>query len=358
MSETPLFIRACYGEKTERTPIWLMRQAGRYMAEYRAIRAKADFWEVCHNPALATEVTLQPINAFGLDAAILFSDLLIPFPHMGFEVNFIPGKGPVLPAPIERPEDVDRLRPTPMREALACVGDAVSSIVSELPASTPLIGFAGAPFTMASYLIEGGSSRQFMKTKAFLYQHPEAAERLFTRISDAVIELLQLQIDRGCRAVQIFDSWAGALDPAAYARWGLPYTQKIVNAVRRPGVPVIVFAKGTSGYFDLVTQAGADVYGVDWTQSLSRARAAASGAVAPGGGPVALQGNLDPGRLLSPWPELEAATRSLLDEAGDGRGHIFNLGHGIYQYTPVESVRRLVDFVQQNSADWRQAPGA
>ncbi|MEE2644135.1 MAG: uroporphyrinogen decarboxylase [Myxococcota bacterium] len=346
MQERPLFIRACFGEETERTPIWLMRQAGRYMAEYRAIRAKADFWEVCHSPELATEVTLQPINAFGLDAAILFSDLLIPFPHMGFEVIFEPGVGPVLPNRIERPEDVDRLQPTPMREALACVGDAVASIVSELPKETPLIGFAGAPFTMASYLIEGGSSKQFMRSKAFLEQHPEAAERLFEKLCDAVIELLQLQIDRGCRAVQIFDSWAGALDPEGYARWGLPYTKKIVDAVRRPGVPVIVFAKGTGSYFDLVTQSGADVYGVDWTLSLDRARALASA-------PVALQGNLDPGRLLSPWDSLENATRRVLDSAGQGKGHVFNLGHGIYQHTPVDNVRRLVDFVQGQSHQWR-----
>ena len=347
MSE-PLFIRACLGQPTERTPIWLMRQAGRYMEEYRAIRAKANFWEVCHSPDLATEVTLQPIKAFGLDASIIFSDLLIPLPHMGFDVQFLPNMGPVLPDPIKVIADVDRLRPTPMAEALGCVAQAARQIVAELPENTPLIGFAGAPFTLASYLLEGGSSKQFMKTKAFLHQHPEAAHRLFERLTDAVIDLLNMQLDAGCRAAQIFDSWAGCLDPEDYAIWGVPYTKRIVDAVRRPGVPVIVFAKGTGNYFDVVAQSGADVYGVDWTMGLEKARAAV------GAGP-ALQGNLDPGRLLAPWERLKPAVDRVLDAAGDGTGHIFNLGHGIYQHTPVESVQRLVEYVQGESHKWRQA---
>jgi uroporphyrinogen decarboxylase len=323
-----------------------MRQAGRYMAEYRAIRAKADFWEVCHSPDLATEVTLQPIDAFGLDASIIFSDLLIPLPHMGFDVQFIPGKGPILPDPIEKAEDVYKLRPTPMREVLACVGQAASQIVAALPKDVPLIGFAGAPFTLASYLIEGGSSKQFMKTKAFLHQHPKEAHLLFNRLCDAVIELLNLQLDHGCRAIQIFDSWAGCLDPEDYAIWGVPYTRKIIEGVRRPGVPIIVFAKGTGTYFDSVVQSKADVYGVDWTLPLSKARELA-------GNNVALQGNLDPGRLLGSWDTLKPAVDRVLDQAGDGTGHIFNLGHGIYQYTPVDQVKRLVDYVQGESGRWR-----
>jgi uroporphyrinogen decarboxylase len=346
MSELPLFLKACLGQPTERTPIWLMRQAGRYMAEYRAIRAKADFWEVCHTPDLATEVTLQPINAFGLDASIIFSDLLIPLPHMGFEVKFLPNMGPVLPDPIKVASDVDRLRPTPMAEALGCVAQAARQIVAELPKDTPLIGFAGAPFTLASYLIEGGSSKQFMKTKAFLHQHPEEAHRLFERLTDAVIELLNMQVDAGCRAVQIFDSWAGCLDPEDYAIWGVPYTRRIVEAVRRPNVPVIVFAKGTGTYLDVVAESNADVYGVDWTLSLKKARAL----VGEGKG---LQGNLDPGRLLAPWERLKPAVDKVLDDAGDGTGHIFNLGHGIYQHTPVDTVKRLVDYVQGESHRWR-----
>ena len=344
--DLPLFLRACYGLPTERTPIWLMRQAGRYMAEYRAIRAKADFWEVCHTPDLATEVTMQPINAFGLDASIIFSDLLIPLPHMGFEVKFVGGVGPVITDPIQNADDVYKLKPTPMAEALACVGEAARQIVGELPKTTPLIGFAGAPFTLASYLIEGGSSKQFMKTKAFLHQHPKEAEILFNRLTDASIELLNLQIDSGCRAVQIFDSWAGALDPEDYKIWGLPFTQRIVESVRRPDVPVIVFAKGTGCYFDTVTKSGAEAYGFDWTLTYQKARE-----LAPN---VALQGNLDPGRLLAPWSELKPAVDRLLDQAGDGTGHIFNLGHGIYQHTPVERVKQLIDYVQGESHKWRQ----
>jgi len=318
-----------------------MRQAGRYMAEYRAIRAKTDFWTVCHTPDLATEVTLQPIKAFGFDASIIFSDLLIPLPHMGFEVEFKSGVGPVIHNPISKASDVHRLRPTSMREALACVGQAARQIVAELPINVPLIGFAGAPFTLASYLIEGGSSKQFMKTKAFLHQHPDEAEILFHRLTDATIELLNLQIDSGCRAVQIFDSWAGALDAEDYQKWGVTYTKRIINAVRRSDVPIIVFAKGTAGYFDVVTQSGADVYGFDWTLSFTRARE-----MAPH---VALQGNLDPGRLLGPWDRIKSAVDHLLNQAGDGTGHIFNLGHGIYQHTPVDHVKQLVDYVQGTS---------
>ena len=339
--DLPLFLRACFGLPTERTPIWLMRQAGRYMAEYRAIRSKVDFWTVCHTPDLATEVTLQPINAFGFDASIIFSDLLIPLPHMGFEVEFKSGLGPVIHDPIAKASDVHRLRPVSMRDALACVGQAAQQIVAELPKDTPLIGFAGAPFTLASYLIEGGSSKHFMKTKAFLHQHPAEAELLFDRLTDATIDLLNLQIDSGCRAVQIFDSWAGALDAEDYEKWGVTYTKRIIESVRRSDVPVIVFAKGTAGYFDVVAQSGADVYGFDWTLSFTRAKQMAPDA--------ALQGNLDPGRLLGPWDRLKPAVDHLLNQAGDGQGHIFNLGHGIYQHTPVDHVKQLVDYVQGES---------
>jgi len=337
-----LFIDACFGRPTARTPIWLMRQAGRYMAEYRAIRAKVDFWTLCQTPELACEVTLQPINAFGLDAAIIFSDLLVSLPPLGVNVEFVPGKGPVIHNPITAASDVDRLRPVEVEDALGYVGEAVRTTVAALPDDVPLIGFAGAPFTLASYALEGGSSKQFMKTKAFLHTEPKAAEALFERLTQVTIDLLNLQIDRGARAVQIFDSWAGCLDPDDYLRWGTRYTKRIVDSVRRPGVPVIVFAKGTGTYLDRVAATGADVIGVDWTLPLNEARAR----VQPG---QALQGNLDPGRLLSPWSQLEGSIDRVLDAAGDGTGHIFNLGHGIYQHTPVDQVRRLVEHVQSVS---------
>jgi uroporphyrinogen decarboxylase len=322
-----------------------MRQAGRYMPEYRAIRAKADFWQLCHDPDLATEVTMQPINAFGLDAAILFSDILIPLPKVGFEVRFDEGKGPVLPSPIKSVQDVARYVPVPMNEALGCVGDAVKSIVRALPQGTPLIGFAGAPFTLASYLIEGGSSKEFMKTKAFLHQEPKAAHELFQKLTDTVIDFLSMQVDCGCEAVQIFDSWAGCLGADDYEVWGLYYSKQIVDALKKKNVPVILFAKGTHSYMDVVAQAQANAYGLDWTVKISKMKAIV-------GKNVALQGNLDPGKLLAPWAEIEKSVVKILDEAADGTGHIFNLGHGIYQHTPVDHVKRLVDFVKEKSAQW------
>jgi uroporphyrinogen decarboxylase len=319
-----------------------MRQAGRYMAEYRAIRQKVDFWTLCKTPELCCEVTLQPIDAFGLDAAIIFSDLLVTLPPSGFDVEFIKGTGPVVHDPIKSAADIQKLTPVDTLHDLGYVGEAVRQTVAALPSDVPLIGFAGAPFTLASYLIEGGSSKQFMKTKAFLHQEPEAARTLFDHLAKVTIELLNLQIDQGARAVQIFDSWAGCLDPEDYARWGLAYTKQIVDAVRRPDVPVIVFPKGTGTYLELVAQTGADVVGVDWTLPLDQARAKV-------GPKVALQGNLDPGRLLAPWPELARSIDRVLDAAGDGTGHVFNLGHGIYQFTPVDNVKRMVDYVQQTS---------
>ncbi|MEE2788411.1 MAG: uroporphyrinogen decarboxylase [Myxococcota bacterium] len=342
MTQQPLFLRACLGEYTERTPIWLMRQAGRYMAEYRAIRADVDFWTLCKTPELCCEVTLQPIDAFGLDAAIIFSDLLVSLPPSGYNVQFIPGKGPVVDEPIVSAACLDRLRAVDVADDLGYVGEAVAQTTAALPDDVPLIGFAGAPFTLASYLIEGGSSKQFMKTKAFLHQEPAAAKRLFDHLTQVTIDLLNLQLDRGARAVQIFDSWAGCLDPVDYRKWGLAYTRRIVDAVRRPDVPVIVFPKGTGTYLNIVAESGADVVGVDWTLPLDEARQKV-------GPHVTLQGNLDPGRLLAPWPELAHAIDRVLEAAGDGQRHVFNLGHGIYQYTPVDNVKRLVDYVKTTS---------
>lgn len=348
MATDPLFIRACFGQPTERTPIWLMRQAGRYMAEYRAVRKRVGFLELCESPELCCEVTLQPIEAFGLDASIVFSDLLVPLPPMGSPVEFTAGEGPVIHDGVRTVADVDRLRRIDPAESLGYVARAVELIVKALPAHVPLIGFAGAPFTLASYLIEGGSSRQFDKTKRFLYTEPAAAHRLFRLLADVVTDFLNLQIDAGCRAVQIFDSWAGCLDPEDYVEWGLQYTRRIVEGVRRPGVPVIVFAKGTGTYLEQVAATGADVVGVDWLLPLDQARAKV-------GPKVALQGNLDPLRLMAPWPSIEAAADRVLKAAGDGTGHIFNLGHGIHQHTPVDHVRRLVEHVQGTSARYRQA---
>jgi len=349
LATDPLFLRACRGEPTERTPIWLMRQAGRYMSAYRAVRSKVDFWTLCQSPALACEVTLQPIDAFGLDAAIIFSDLLISLPPLGTPVEFGKGHGPIVHGRIEGPGDLARLKRFDVPTELGYVAEAVRATVQALPPDVPLIGFAGAPFTLASYLIEGGSSRDFMRTKAFLHQEPAAADALFTLLTEISTDLLCLQAEAGCRAVQVFDSWAGCLDPDDYRDWGLRYTRRLVAGVRarHPDVPIIVFAKGTGTYLDVVAGCDADVLGVDWTLSLDRARALV-------GPKPALQGNLDPGRLLGTWASLKPAVDRVLDQAGDGTGHIFNLGHGIYQHTSPDRVQELVQYVKSASAERRR----
>lgn len=341
-----LFLKACRSEPTPRTPIWLMRQAGRYMAEYRAVRAKHTFLEVCHTPELALEVTLQPIQAFDLDASIVFSDLLIPLEAMGADLSF-PKGGPVIANPVTAPEQVDDFSVPRAAETMAAVGEACALLRANLPAHIPLIGFAGAPFTLASYLIEGGGSKNYLKTKTFLYEHPEAAEKLFDKLTEVVIDLLNFQVERGASTVQIFDSWAGALDPEDYTRWGERYLKRIVEGVRRPGVPVIAFAKGTGTYLDRVAASGADVIGVDWTLPIDEARVKV-------GPKPALQGNLDPARLLGTWEALQPAVDRILDAAGDGTGHIFNLGHGITPKTPVDIVKRLVDYVHEASEARRE----
>lgn len=348
MPDEPLFLRACRSESTERTPIWLMRQAGRYMAEYRAIRKKNDFWTVCQTPELACEVTLQPIEAFGFDASIVFSDLLIPLPPMGAPVHFAKGMGPVVEKPVNSPADVDALRRIDPQE-VGYVAEAIKLIVAALPADVPLIGFSGAPFTLSSYLIEGGSSKHYMKTKAFLHQEPDAAHRLFSLLAEVSADILCMQIEAGCRVVQIFDSWAGCLDPIDFDIWSGSYIAQMIDSIRAryPDVPIIAFPKGTGTYIEKVADTGADVVGVDWTLDLDIARRRV-------GEGVAVQGNLDPGRLLGPWDQLRPAIDRVLDAAGDGTGHIFNLGHGIYQHTPIDTVKRMTDYVKGESHRWRQ----
>lgn len=343
MADEPLFIRACRSEPTERTPVWLMRQAGRYMAEYRAIRAKVDFWTLCQTPELACEVTLQPIEAFALDAAIVFSDLLIPLPPMGAPVRFAKGEGPVVDEPVRSPADVDRLRRIDPGE-VGYVADAIRLIVDALPEGIPLIGFSGAPFTLASYLIEGGSSKHYMRSKAFIHQEPAAARKLFSLLAEVSADILCMQVEAGCRAVQIFDSWAGCLDPVDFDEWSGAYIKQMVESIRarHPEVPIIAFPKGTGTYIEKVADTGADVVGVDWTLDLADARARV-------GEGVAVQGNLDPGRLLAPWDALRPAIDRVLDGAGDGTGHVFNLGHGIYQHTPPDAVKRLCEYVREES---------
>ena len=332
-----LFVRACHGEAVERTPIWVMRQAGRYLPEYMEVRNKTSFLGLCKTPELAAEVTLQPIRRFALDAAIIFSDILIPVEAMGVPLDFNPG--PVLGKKVRSQADVDALSVPDPQRAMGYVMDAIRIFRREMP-DVPLIGFAGAPFTLAAYTIEGGGSKSYAETKAFLYNNPKVARALLEKLRDTIAAHLIAQVEAGCAAVQIFDSWAGYLSRDDYLNYALPFTIEIVEAVKKTGVPVIVFAKGVHSCLAELSQSGADVLGVDWTTPLDLAGKLT-------GDRVALQGNLDPCVLLSTPEKIEREVQRVLNEARDLKGHVFNLGHGILPETPVENMAALVDAVKR-----------
>jgi uroporphyrinogen decarboxylase len=344
---TSRFLRACRRLPVDRTPIWLMRQAGRYMAEYREIRARHSMLEVITTPALAAEVTLQPINAFDLDAAIIFADILPPLMTMGLELDFVKGEGPVINNAIHSTRDIDMLA-TPPAEAtlLANTLEAIRLAVAELaPCNIPLIGFAGAPFTLASYAIEGGGSKSYTRTKALMYGEPAAWRRLMDKLVTVQADYLLAQAQAGASALQLFDSWAGlALGKEDYEQFVQPYNVKLFKMLEPAGVPLINFSTGTSAYLPSVTACGGDVVGVDWRMPLDWAWQQI-------GYDRAIQGNLDPVALLAPWRELQFRADRVLEQAGGRPGHIFNLGHGIFPNTPVENVRRLVDYVHERSAE-------
>jgi uroporphyrinogen decarboxylase len=333
------FLRACRRQSVPHRPVWFMRQAGRYLPEYRAVRARAGFLEMAKNPDLAVEVTLQPVRALGVDAAILFSDILVPIEGMGIEIEFAPG--PVLPEPVRSRAQVQALRVPAPEEAVPFVLEALRRLRRELPAEVALIGFCGAPWTLANYIVEGGAAKEFTRMKRLLYEDPATGEALLAKLTEVNGAYLAAQIAAGAQAVQIFDTWAGLLDPDDYARWALPYVQRLIAAVRRSSggsVPIIYFARDAWGAPENLRACGADVLSLDWRVPLDAARRA----LGPG---VAVQGNLDPAALFAPWPVLQARADAVLDRAGDGPGHIFNLGHGILPETPVDNVRRLVEHV-------------
>jgi uroporphyrinogen decarboxylase len=335
-----LFLRACRGEATARPPLWMMRQAGRYLPEYREVRKSvSSFLELCKTPTLAAEVTLQPIRRFGFDAAILFSDILVPVEAMGLEVQFTEEKGPQLPAPLRSPDDLARVSRFDPATRTPFVLDTIRLVRGQLDAdATTLIGFAGAPFTIATYAIEGKTSKTFAETKKFFYREPEAARRLLALIAETTRDYLLAQVAAGAQAIQIFDSWVGIVSPEDWDRYVLEPTAGLVAAVRATGVPVIYFANGATTILDRVARVGADVYGIDWRIPLDEARARLGGA-------AAVQGNLDPAVLLAPPAEVERRAADVLRRGG-GRGHVFNLGHGIYPETPLESVEALVRTVR------------
>lgn len=336
---TDSFLRACYRQSNDVTPVWFMRQAGRYMAEYRAIREKYSLIEICHHPEIAAEVTLQPVRALGVDAAILFADILLPAIPLGVGLEFAKGEGPVLQNPVRTMDDVKNLHPVNPETDLGYVMDAIKILRGELK-DVPLIGFCGAPFTVASYIIEGGASREFLKTKAMMYSAPEVWHALMEKLSIVLSDYLVAQIRAGAQTVQVFDSWVGALNPQDYEEFVLPYSQKILQAAKAENVPVIHFGTNTTTLLPLMKRAGGDVIGLDWRILLDDGWKLL-------GDDVAVQGNLDPTILFAPLPEIKKRVHNILKRANGKPGHIFNLGHGILQHTPVDNVKAVVDMVHE-----------
>jgi uroporphyrinogen decarboxylase len=352
------FLRACLRQPTEHTPLWLMRQAGRYLPEYRATRARAgSFMGLATNPQYATEVTLQPLERYALDAAILFSDILTVPDAMGLGLSFELGEGPRFAHPLRDEADVQRLA-VPDMDKLRYVFDAVASIRKALAGRVPLIGFSGSPWTLACYMVEGGGSDDYRLVKTLMYARPDLMERVLDINARSVAAYLNAQIDAGAQAVMVFDSWGGVLADGMFQRFSLRYTQRVVAALQRESdgrrVPVIVFTKGGGPWLEQIAGIGADVVGLDWTVNLGAARASV-------GDRVALQGNLDPSVLFAPPEVVQQQAVAVLDSFGapqraDGRwdGHVFNLGHGISQHTPPEHVSALVEAVHRHSRTLRQ----
>ena len=342
---TSLVLRAYRRLPTDRTPVWLLRQAGRYMPEYRALRERHSMLDLIRTPELAARVTLMPVDTFGMDAAIVFSDILPPLVGMGLELDFVQGDGPRIANPISSPRDVDLLAAPPAEETMAGTLDAIRIVRAELePRDIPVIGFAGAPFTLASYAIEGGTSKDFAKTKAFMFSEPAAWKRLLTKLATVQADYLLAQARSGAQALQVFDSWAGrALGREDYLRFVAPTNRELFAAVSDAGVPVVNFSLGVSAYLADAASCGGDVVGLDWQLPLDEAWSAV-------GFDRPVQGNLDPISLLAPWRELHARIDDVLERAGGRPGHVFNLGHGIVPQTPLDNVRRLVEHVQGRSS--------
>lgn len=330
------FLRACRGEPVDRIPVWFMRQAGRSLPEYRKARAGLPMLEACRRPDLVVEITLQPVRRYGVDAAIFFSDIVVPLHAVGVPIDIKPGIGPVLDAPIRSRPDLAALR-RPEPDDLAPIDQAVRGVVASLPPDVPLIGFAGAPFTLASYLIEGGPSRHHERTKALMHSDPELWHDLLALVAGISADFLRTQVRAGARAIQLFDSWAGALSAADYRRFVLPHSAAVLSALAGLDVPRVHFGVGTSEFLGLMADAGADVVGVDWRLPLDEAARRAPG--------KALQGNLDPALLLAGWPVIEREVHRIIAEGRAAPGHVFNLGHGVLPSTDPEMLARVTDAV-------------
>lgn len=346
MSSEPLhnsrFLKACRGEKTDVTPIWLMRQAGRYMPEYQAVRSKTTFLGLCKTPELACQVTVEAQQILGVDAAILFADLLPILEPMGFALDYKEGEGPTIDNPIRETRDVDRVREHNPVESMPFVYDAIRLIRRALKPDIPLIGFSGLPFTLAAYAIEGGGSKHFTRVKTFMWSDEGAWRTLMTRLADTAIKYCNAQIDAGAQAIQLFDSWVGCLGPDDYRRYVAPYSKRVIDGVRNHSTktPIIHFGVGTATFIDQVADAGGDVIGMDWHTPIASTWQRL--------GVKAVQGNLDPVTLFAPRDVVLREAKRILDDAGGRTGHIFNLGHGILPGTPVDNVKALVNYVHES----------
>jgi uroporphyrinogen decarboxylase len=350
ITSTDRFVRACRREPVDCTPVWFMRQAGRYMAAYQALRQSHSLLTLCKTPELAAEVTLQPLQRLPVDAAIIFTDLLIPLEPMGVKLVFAPNEGPLIENPIRSASDVDALRLVDPSADLTFTLEAIRIVCRELNGRVPLIGFAGAPFTLASYLIEGSGSRHYVQTKQLMYHQPDAWHRLLSKLACVVTTFLQAQIAAGAQVVQLFDSWVGCLSPDDYRAYVLPHTTRVIAGLRDTGTPVIHFAADTAALLETMRQAGGDVISVDWRIPLDDAWRRI-------GYDVGIQGNLDPVALFAPLPEIARRVDDILQRAGNRPGHIFNLGHGILPETPVEHVQGVAEMVHARSARQGQSVG-
>jgi uroporphyrinogen decarboxylase len=333
------FLDACRRRPTDVRPVWFMRQAGRYMKQYREVRAHHSILEICKRPDLAAQVTLQPVEILDVDAAIIFADLLLPVEPMGLKLKFVSGEGPVIDNPVRTTSDVDSLSISNTDE-LGYVGESIQLAVKALAGRVPLIGFVGAPFTMASYMIEGGPSKTFLRTKMMMYRDETLWRRLMGKLVDVLGPFALMQVASGARAIQVFDSWVGALGSDDYVRYVQPYSRALIERIRSAGVPVIHFGTGTGGYFRELHAAGGDVIGVDWRINIDQAWMDMSYR-------AAIQGNLDPAVLMAPLSELKMRVHELLKRTGTRPGHIFNTGHGILPETPVEHVKAAVQMVRE-----------
>lgn len=341
MSRADRFIKACRREPVDCTPVWMMRQAGRYLPEYREIRAKHSFLEMCKTPEVAAEVTIQPVRRFEIDTAIIFADILLPLEPMGIGLEFAKGEGPVIHNPVRTMADVRKLKPIDAATQIEFLMKAIKIALKELNGTVPLIGFSGAPFTLASYIIEGGGSRNYEHAKAMMFAEPQTWHKLMEHLTGVIVNYLNAQIDTGVQVVQLFDSWVGALGPSDYREFVLPHQKNVIAGIKK-SVPLIHFAHGATHLLEMVSEAGGDVIGLDWRCDLDAAWKRV-------GHDKAVQGNLDPVSLFGSKEFIRKRTREILDRAAGRNGHIMNLGHGILQQTPLENAAEFINVTHELS---------